>query len=726
MTQRLKTLRQVTLVAILLLTAGCKSDGKGGLFDELAANLGQPPSIAGQPVTKVAVGQAYDFRPTATDPDGGALRFMVANKPDWAAFDPGSGQLTGTPSSDDVGSFANVTISVSDGAATKSLKPFTIDVTPGGNTANPSPSTPAPSISSPMVQPTPTATPSAGSSFEFSEIPEIIFIRGYAESEHLGIFHLDTLNRWSPGDLENRSGWKPRVATSLDVVDGSLTGVTYDSATGVLSYDGRGTGTETATVTLSAPSQGVVSQRFNVRVLAPTLAWGNGAASRFPAIGHDAETTPWMELQKSLRTGASYQEPNVLLVTQGTYSGDFYIGSGKKNLYIVGEPGTLPAFRGGHLPLSMVETAYLKNLELFETLVDGGQYYVDRPVNIYVTRVYQHDSVKSRNGFSTPAYEGNSRYGIVVPPGVWRHWFWNFRGSQMGGTGALNHHFYIQGRPNTFLIVNNMLITGSCECSVVKSTRYHNIIRNSLVSSVLDPQNPTVGLRSDKLVDFASAGEAVVYNNEFIGARSLDKGGVTALVHFRARRDWWGADSPAYPDVSWEPAVTSNVGGGYLAPQGFSAGPETFVSAAFWDKVRSHDLKDPANPFTFKKYVAYNTFRWIDEGDRRAPAIREDGTAPRHAAYQFSNAELWGTVPANWVERSVIFVANNTYIGWEAADAPNRFIDVEWTTPENLVTRVGPGPWAYPAPPRTLVTVGGENGPLGAGSPIELPQWFRK
>jgi hypothetical protein len=114
----------------------------------------------------------------------------------------------------------------------------------------------------------------------------------------------------------------------------------------------------------------------------------------------------------------------------------------------------------------------------------------------------------------------------------------------MGGTGALNHHFYIQGRPNTFLIVNNMLITGSCECSVVKSTRYHNIIRNSLVSSVLDPQNPTVGLRSDKLVDFASAGEAVVYNNEFIGARSLDKGGVTALVHFRARRDWWGADSP--------------------------------------------------------------------------------------------------------------------------------------------------------------------------------------
>lgn len=713
------------LTAVMIL-AGCRGDGETKLFSGFQPSAGQPPTISGSPIGKVAVGEVYSFQPTAEDPDGQPLKFSITNKPRWAAFDASSGLLRGAPSSDDVGTFSSIRISVSDGGSTNSIGPFSIVVAPSASTPG-TPSSPTTPSTPPMEQPTPTPTPSAGSAFEFSEIPEIVFVRGYAETQNLGIFHLDTLNRWSPGDLENRSNWKPRISTQMDIVDGSITGVAYDPATAVLRYDGTGSGTETATVTLSAPGAGVVSQRFNVRVLAPTLVWGNGASKRFSTTGVDAETTPWMEMQKLLRRGAEYDEPNVLMITAGTYAGDFYIGSGKKNLYIIGEPGSRPVLRGGHLPISVVETAYLKNLELYETLVDGGQYYVDRAVNIYVTEIYQHDSTKSRNGFSTPAYEGDSRYGIVKPPGVWRHWFWNFHGSQMGGTGALNHQFYIQGRPNTYLIVNNMLITGSCECSVLKSTRYHNILRNSLISSVLDPENPTIGLRSDKLVDFVSAGEAIVYNNEFIGARSLAKGGLTAFVHFRARRNWWGADSPAYPDVSWDPPVTSNVDGGYLAPKGFSAGPETYVSQAFWNTVRSYDLKDASNPYTFKKFVAYNTFRWIDEGDRRAPAIREDGTAPRAAAYQFSNAEVWGTIPSNWVERSVVFVANNTYIGWDPTDVPaNRFIDMVWTTPENLVTRVGPGPWAWPAPPRTLVSVGGENGPLGNTGPIELPAWFRK
>ena len=53
--------------------------------------------------------------------------------------------------------------------------------------------------------------PSAGGPFRFAEIPEIVFVRGYRETEHLGIFHLDTRNRWTPGDLDNERGWKPRV-----------------------------------------------------------------------------------------------------------------------------------------------------------------------------------------------------------------------------------------------------------------------------------------------------------------------------------------------------------------------------------------------------------------------------------------------------------------------------------------------------------------------------------
>jgi hypothetical protein len=38
--------------------------------------------------------------------------------------------------------------------------------------------------------------------------------------------------------------------------------------------------------------------------------------------------------------------------------------------------------------------------------------------------------------------------------------------------------------------------------------------------------------------------------------------------------------------------------------------------------VGRRDLKDPQNPYTFKKYIAFNTFQWIDEGAGRRGAGR--------------------------------------------------------------------------------------------------------
>ena len=60
-------------------------------------------------------------------------------------------------------------------------------------------------------------------------------------------------------------------------------------------------------------------------------------------------------------------------------------------------------------------------------------------------------------------------------------------------------------------------------------------------------------------------------------------------------------------------------------------------------------------------------------------------------------------MPRNWVERSVTFLANNRYIGWEQADLPlpGRWIDLETYTTQSLVTFKGPPPYAYPPPNRT-------------------------
>jgi hypothetical protein len=86
------------------------------------------PAISGTPFAAVAFGVTYSFLPTANDPDGGALTFHVANPPPWASFSTTTGRLIGTPGAGDVGTYRNITISVSDGTNAASLHPFTVDV----------------------------------------------------------------------------------------------------------------------------------------------------------------------------------------------------------------------------------------------------------------------------------------------------------------------------------------------------------------------------------------------------------------------------------------------------------------------------------------------------------------------------------------------------------------------------------------------------------------------
>jgi hypothetical protein len=59
-----------------------------------------------------------------TDPSGGALSFSIQNMPSWATFSMAIGTLSGTPTSSNVGTFANVVISVSDGKTSAALAPF--------------------------------------------------------------------------------------------------------------------------------------------------------------------------------------------------------------------------------------------------------------------------------------------------------------------------------------------------------------------------------------------------------------------------------------------------------------------------------------------------------------------------------------------------------------------------------------------------------------------------
>ncbi|MCB1845735.1 MAG: hypothetical protein KDI09_22380, partial [Halioglobus sp.] len=86
------------------------------------------PGISGTPASNVVAGNNYSFIPTAADADGDALTFSISNAPSWASFSSVTGALSGTPSVNDVGTYAGIRISVSDGAESASLPVFSITV----------------------------------------------------------------------------------------------------------------------------------------------------------------------------------------------------------------------------------------------------------------------------------------------------------------------------------------------------------------------------------------------------------------------------------------------------------------------------------------------------------------------------------------------------------------------------------------------------------------------
>lgn len=93
------------------------------------------PTVSGTPTTSVQVSQAYSFQPTASDADGDALTWSIQNKPSWATFTASSGRLSGTPAAANVGSYASIVISVSDGKTSTALPAFTITVQAAPNRA---------------------------------------------------------------------------------------------------------------------------------------------------------------------------------------------------------------------------------------------------------------------------------------------------------------------------------------------------------------------------------------------------------------------------------------------------------------------------------------------------------------------------------------------------------------------------------------------------------------
>ena len=78
--------------------------------------------------------------------------------------------------------------------------------------------------------------------------------------------------------------------------------------------------------------------------------------------------------------------------------------------------------------------------------------------------------------------------------------------------------------------------------------------------------------------------------------------------------------------------------------------------------MRKRAVTDPANPLTFKHFVAFNRFEQLP-GSLPVTVLRDDGTRPAEPVNQFGPGRPLRVPPA-WVERSVTFLAGNELDGF--------------------------------------------------------------
>lgn len=113
------------LCALASMLAGCMGDSRDSSVTSPSAL-----TIQGTPQTTATVGSAYALQAVASAPAGASIGYSIANKPRWASFSTTDGTLQGVPQSSDVGTYANIVISASDGSGTASLPGFSIQVEP--------------------------------------------------------------------------------------------------------------------------------------------------------------------------------------------------------------------------------------------------------------------------------------------------------------------------------------------------------------------------------------------------------------------------------------------------------------------------------------------------------------------------------------------------------------------------------------------------------------------
>jgi hypothetical protein len=213
------------------------------------------PTISGAPAATVQATQAYSFQPAASDPDGDSLTYSIVNKPVWASFSSSNGRLTGTPAVAQVGNYANIVISVSDGRASTSLPSFAINVQSAPNRA-------------PTITGSPATTVDSGVAYSFTPTASD------PDQDTLGF------------TIQNKPTW-----ASFDTATGRLSGTPTSANVGAFSNIVISVSDSKVTASLPAFSIAVNAAANDPPTISgtPAISVNAGAAYNFQPTGADPD-----------------------------------------------------------------------------------------------------------------------------------------------------------------------------------------------------------------------------------------------------------------------------------------------------------------------------------------------------------------------------------------------------------------------------------------------------
>lgn len=276
-----------------------------------AANVA--PVISGTPATTVGPGQAYSFRPSASDANGDKLSFTLSNRPRWMGINRATGQVYGTaPQSSSGRTYSNLVLSVSDGRIRVSLPAFSVTVKAA-----------AVSNRAPVVSGAPMTSVTAGSAYSFQP----------AGSDPDG-----QALTWS---IANRPSW-----------------ATFSSSSGRLSGTPSSTNVGTLSNIVITASDGSLSAS-----LVPFAITVNAVANRDPVISGTPTTSVLAGSAYSFVPAASDADGNALgFSIAGKPSwGTFSVATGS----LTGTPTTAQAGSYGNIVISVSDGTASRSLPAF-------------------------------------------------------------------------------------------------------------------------------------------------------------------------------------------------------------------------------------------------------------------------------------------------------------------------------------------------------------------------